>query len=110
VIRAPMASCQQATLFAVCALVAILLGRLCSDRPRVMILGVAVLFSIDNLLAGAHFASLSSSAFVAVTTGILSCVMCVSGLHAAATIAVYVRPRVSFGLASVAVVTAFLVF
>jgi hypothetical protein len=110
VIRTPMTSFQQVSLFAGCALVAIFLGRLCSERPRVVILGMAVLFSIDNLLAGAQFASLLSGALVAVTAGILSCVACVSGLHVAAAIAVHVRPRVSFGLASAAVVTAFLVF
>lgn len=110
VIRTPMTSFQQVTLFAGCALVVIFLGRLCSDRPRVVILGMAVLFSIDNLLAGSQLGSLPSSALVAVTTGILSCVACVSGLHVAAAMAVHVRPRVSFGLASAAVVTAFLVF
>jgi len=107
-----MTSFQQVTLFSACALLAILLGRFCSDRPRVVILGIAVLFSIDNLLAGSHAASLSSTVLAAATTGISSCLACLAGLYLSGAItsaALHGRPRLSFALASAAVAAAFLV-
>ena len=109
----PMTSSEQLALFTGCALAAIFLGRLCTGRPRVVILGMALLFSIDNLLAGSQSASLSSTALVAVATGISSCLACLAGLHVAAKMsstALHGRPRLSLALAIAAVVAAFLAF
>jgi hypothetical protein len=105
-----MTPSQQVMLFACCAAVAMLLGRACVRHPRMTILGLALLFSIDNLLAGSQSAGLPFTAVAALATGVLSALACFAGLRFASAIAVHLRPRVSFAFASMAVVAGLLVF
>jgi hypothetical protein len=108
VIATSMNASQLGALFACCASAAIILGRTCARYPRAEILSIAFLFSIDNLLAGAHLPSFTSAVQLAPTVPISSGLACLAGLHFAQAIAVQVRPRVSFALASIAVCVCFL--
>ena len=103
-----MSSRQQGILFACCALAAILAGKRYANYPRAMIVGMAVLFSIDNVLAGAQLRSIVSAAHIAPTAAILSGLACLSGLQFAHAVADRVHPRTSFALATLAVSICFL--
>jgi hypothetical protein len=103
-----MDTLEQRMLFAGCALAPMLLGEATAYFPRTAIAAIAVLFSIDNLLAGVGMSSFGSAALVACAVGIFSAIACRAGFECADAVAVRVRPRISVVLASVLVATSFL--
>jgi hypothetical protein len=109
-IGSTMTPSQQITLFVCCAALAILLGRTCSHHPRLTILAVATLFSVDNLLAGSHPAILHMNALAVVATGGLSGLACSAGLRLSESIEHHLRPKVPFALASIAIIAGVFVF
>jgi hypothetical protein len=110
VIGASMNASEQRTLFACCALAAIIMGRAIANYPRSGVLGIAVLFSVDNLLAGTQVSSLGSTALIACGGGMFSSLSCFVGFYCADVLASHMRQRSAFVLASVVVVISFLVF
>jgi hypothetical protein len=108
VIVTRVSASSQGMLFGGCAVTAIMLGRLCTRYPRATVLGMAVLFSIDNLLAGARLPSFTSAVQLAPFVAISSGLGCVTGLHFAQRVTVHLKPRLSFGLASMAACVVFL--
>jgi hypothetical protein len=107
VISMSVSASQQGILFAGCALIATILGWACARYPKTTIFSIAVLFSIDNLLVGTRLSSFTSATQLAPAVAISSGLACLAGLHFAQAIAVRVRPRVSFALASLAVCLCF---
>lgn len=96
-------------LLAGCAVASILVGKASAGRPRAAVLGIAILFSIDNLLAGAQMSSLGSTAFIGCGVGVFSGLCCFAGFDRAHALASHFRPRIAFALASVVVIISFLI-
>jgi len=101
---------DQRVLLAGCALASIILGKAGARYPRSRVIGVAFLFSIDNLLAGVRMSSLGSTLLPGCAAGIFSGIFCLAGFHCVHCLAIQLRSRAAFVVASVVVVSSFLVF
>jgi hypothetical protein len=100
---------QQGVLFVGSTLVTAIISKKCAKRPRLLVGATALLFSVDNLLAGAQLMSIKSAAQHAPAAMIFSALACSAGLCVAESMKSGVRPQAWFALATIAAGIRFLV-
>jgi hypothetical protein len=96
-------------LIALSILFSILVARTVPKRPRLATTAVAVLFSLDNLMAGTRLGSMGMVALTALFCVMGATLFCRAAFLSSDVLTVRIRPRVLFGLGT-AMVTAHLLF